>query len=262
MDSEGMSPQTALEPGDLESLSRYVDGELPADESRVLEARLRDNEALRSALVRLEELNHRLKDMLNERDTVPDSVMALLDNAPASAEPARQDNVFAFPGNRTADTVVQRPRWAYAMAASLTAAVALSLVFSNGAQDAGGRLPGNDTIVSAALDSHPSSMDWSTLEDGREFQAVLSFPHEDGRWCREYLLRGGDSDWRAVACRGEDRWVTQAAGLESFLDTTDAYRPAGADDSATVAVFISQHAADIALGADEEQALIAARWSQ
>lgn len=261
MESEGMSPQTALQPGDLESLSRYVDGELPADESRALEARLRDNEALRSALVRLEELNHRLKDMLSEHNTVPDSVVALLDKT-ASDEPAPQDNVLAFPGNRTADAAVQRPRWAYAMAASLTAAVALSLVFSNGAQDSGGRLPGNDAIVSAALDSHPSSVDWSTLEDGREFQAVLSFPHEDGRWCREYLLRGGESNWRAVACRSEDRWVTQAAGLESFLDTTDGYRPAGAGDNATVAVFISQHAADIALGADEEQALIATRWSE
>jgi len=262
MEREGKSPQTALQPGDLESLSRYVDGELPADESRELEARLRENEALRSALVQFEELNHRLTDMLSERDAVPESVTALLAGTPVDNGATHKDNVLAFPGTSNAGAVAQRPRWAYAMAASLTAAVALSLVFSDNTPTSDGSLPGNDAIVSAALDSQPSSVDWNTLEDGREFQAVLSFPHEDGRWCREYLLRGGEADWRAVACRSEDRWVTQAAGLESFLDSTDAYRPAGAGDNATVAVFISQHAADIALGADEEQTLIASDWSK
>ncbi len=122
-------------------------------------------------------------------------------------------------------------------------------------------MPGNDALVSAALDTQPSGSDWAALGDGRELQPVLTFPHEDGSWCREYLLRGGSADWRSVACRQEGRWVTQAAGLESFLDRSDAYRPAGADDSASVAVFISQNAADIALGFDEEQALIARDWN-
>ena len=121
-------------------------------------------------------------------------------------------------------------------------------------------LPGNDRIVSATLDTQPSGADWVELGDGRELRTVLTFPHEDGRWCREYLLRGGNADWRAVACRADDRWVTQAAGLESFLDSADAYRAAGAEDSEPVAVFINQHAADIALGAAQEQALMKDGW--
>ncbi len=252
-----MAPECSNE--DLERLSRYVDGELPAAESRQLEARLRDEPMLRSVLVQLEGLNHQLRDLLAERDEVPGSVTALLEDT-SVRQPETEDwgnNVVNFPGTPGAAAATQRPRWAYAMAASFALVAAVSLVY-NANQNPG--LPGNDALVSAALDTQPSGSDWMALGDGRELQPVLTFPHEDGSWCREYLLRGGSADWRSVACRQEGRWVTQAAGLESFLDSSDAYRAAGAEDSASVAVFISQNAADIALGADEERALISGRW--
>jgi hypothetical protein len=121
------------------------------------------------------------------------------------------------------------------------------------------QLPGNDRLVDAALDQLPSGRGWSTLADGRELQPVLTFPHREGNWCREYLLRG-DDNWRAVACHDGSRWVTQAAGLESFMDSGAAYRPAGAADAAPVAVFIDQNAADIALDAQAEAQLLS-RWS-
>jgi hypothetical protein len=149
----------------------------------------------------------------------------------------------------------------YAIAASVVGAIALSLV-TDLSQTPENQLPGNDGLVSVALNSVPSGDGWARLKDGREIQPVLSFPHEDGRWCREYLLRGGDADWRVVACREDSEWVTQAAGLESYLEATDAYRPAGASDSAQVASFISQHAGDIALGRKAERALIERSWQK
>ena len=98
------------------------------------------------------------------------------------------------------------------------------------------------------------------LADGRALQPVLTFPDRDGNWCREFLLRDGDQDWRGVACREAGRWETQVVARETFLAAEEAYRPAGAGDNDKVAGFITRNAADIALGASDEQALITSGW--
>jgi len=253
-DRQGREPDDR----DIEVLSRYLDGELPPPESRELEARLAGDSALRSALVRLEELNHRLRDALSERATIPANVSTLLEDASEPTLPQesqRADNVLRFPGRRPGQPAQTPGRWPLALAASLVMAVGVGLVLTGG-DDVGPGLPGNDRLVSAALDAQASGSGWAELGDGRAIQPILTFPHQDGRWCREYLLRD-DADWRAVACRVGGRWVTQAAGLESYLDTGSAYRPAGSGDAAPVAVFINKNAADIALGFDAEQALLA-----
>jgi len=248
---------------DIELLSQYLDGELAPTSSRALEARLHSEVALQAGLVRMQELNQRLRDALAEQDSIPESVQSLLTAATASDSVDQESytgaTVLAFPGQAPAPVVTAKPVWIYALAASFVGAIALSLVADLG-QSPQSRLPGNDVLVSTALDQLPSGDGWTELNDGRDIQPVLSFPHEDGRWCREYLLRGGESDWRAVACREQGNWVTQAAGLESYLDSSDAYRPAGASDSAPVESFISQHAGDIALGRDAETALIDSNW--
>ncbi|WOJ93657.1 hypothetical protein R0135_00470 [Congregibacter variabilis] len=252
---------------DIELLSQYLDGELAPTLSRALEARLHNEAALQSGLLRMQELNQRLRDALAEHDAIPQAVQALLHDTSAvdgtDSGVAFGATVLAFPGRTPAPAVAAKvaakPVWMYALAASFVGAIALSLV-TDLSQSPQSRLPGNDGLVTAALDELPSGNGWAELSDGREIQPVLSFPHEDGRWCREYLLRGGESDWRAVACKEQSSWVTQAAGLESYLDPSDTYRPAGASDSAPVASFISQHAGDIALGRDDEIALIDRNW--
>lgn len=244
---------------DIELLSQYLDGELAAAASRELENRLHSDSTLQSTLLRMQELNHRVRDTLAERESVPESIRALL-TAPETDD-ASSANVLPFPvaGTERRADAAPPPRWGFALAASLVAGIALVLVSSLD-QAPESSLPGNDALVSRALDEQASGSDWYALDDGRELQPVLTFAHEDGRWCREYLLRGGESDWRAVACRSDTRWETQAAGLESYLETSGAYRPAGAADTAPVAVFINQNAADIALGREDEAALIARNW--
>ena len=247
-----------LNDSDIELLSQYLDGELPAAESRALEARMQNETALQSVLLKMQALNKQVGDSLNERANVPEHISSLLtDTNPNADSPAGEAKILAFPGSRGAAVAAPDHRWPIAIAASFVAALAVTLVGDFGATTLS--LPGNDALVSSALDTQESGEDWTTLDDGRQLQSVLTFPHEDGRWCREYLLRA-DADWRAVACREGDTWVTQAAGLESFLESADAYRPAGAEDSAPVAVFISQHAADIALGWKQEQTLIDSGW--
>ncbi|GAB5415556.1 MAG: hypothetical protein Cons2KO_31590 [Congregibacter sp.] len=269
--------------GDIELLSQYIDGELAPLEARSLEARLHSEDALRIALVRMQEINQRLRDSLAARAEVPAQIETLLaDIADTSADAASKAaattatgesitnggsaDVLPFPQSRPqsgqyapAAAAHRSYSWVYALAASFVAAVALSVVVGNQTGvDAG--LPGNDALVSAALDTQTSGGDWLELEDGRAIQPVLTFAHHDGNWCREYLLRGKSADWRAVACRNEGQWTTQAASLESYLEPSNAYRPAGVSDAAPVAVFISQHAADIALDIEQETSLINQAW--
>lgn len=254
---------------DLALLSQYLDGELPAADSRKLEARLHGEPALQSALLGLQELNQRLRDVLAENDRIPDAITGLLSSRSAGAcndaAPANDTapaNIVQFPGARAPASKGRRALpWVYAAAASVVGAIALNLV-SQTPQTPTSIVTAGDSLISPALERLSSDSGWYTLGDGRELQTVLTFPHDDGRWCREFLLRGGDADLRAVACRTEGQWITQAAGLESYLEAADAYRPAGATDAEPVAGFISQHAADIALGLNEEQQLIGNGWQQ
>ena len=259
---------------DIELLSRYLDGELPAAQARGLETRLHTERDLQRTLVRLQELNQRLRDALTEQAQVPKTISRLLRSGINSRTGKTHtdldngrigpntSNVLPFPGNGALETARPRTRRPLAIAAGLLATAALALVMNTGLLSKSSpepSLPGNDRIVSNALEQESSGIAWIALSDGRELRSVLTFPHVDGRWCREYLLRG-DKDWRAVACRDSGRWVTQAAGLESYLDLVGAYAPAGAGDAEPVAVFISHHAADIALGLDEEKRLIQNGW--
>lgn len=264
---------TQVSDQDLELLSQWVDGELNEVDSRRLQQRVTAEANLLKALGDMRALNANLRQAMSDRASVPESISARLQDtstttgANAQAASVANANVVAFPPARaTGEDLAQREqrRWPVAIAASIAAAVAVLLLNPQSAQfaDNPNGLPGNDSLVSASLDVVASGGEWAELADGRAIQPVLSFAHRDGTWCREYLLRTQESDWRAVACREEDRWVTQAAGLESYLDSANAYRPAGAgvSENAPVSVFINENAADIALGWSEEQALIADTW--
>ncbi|MEL7045073.1 MAG: hypothetical protein AAGL66_08640 [Pseudomonadota bacterium] len=258
-----MAPQITEQ--DIALLSRYLDGEMQPRAAREFEGRLDVEPELRLGLVKLQELNRRLRDVLDEDASVPSELEAMLQHRVDVGDSSGQEragdarvsvvsdnNVLSFPAPSRSRSAL---RWPAAIAASVVLAVAVG-VSLDGGNTSSNSLPGNDRLVSEALDRQASGDGWARLADGRELQPVLTFPHQDGSWCREYLLRGGSADWRAVACREGGRWVTQAAGLESYIDSGNAYRPAGAEDAAPVAVFISQHAADIALDRAAEGELI------
>jgi hypothetical protein len=255
---------------DWELLSQYVDGELADVDRRRLERRLAGDQALSAELHAMRELNSSLTRAMGRRSDVPAAVASAVAGLGESDEiaerregdsaPSPGATVLPFPQKQPAPARSPGSRWPLAAAASVLAALGLTLMLSGNNQQ--GSLPGNDRTVAAALDTLSSGDDWKTLADGRELRPVLTFAHRDGQWCREYLLRDQARDVRAVACREDGSWVTQAAGYESYLDSTSAYRPAGASDSAPVSVFISENAAGIALGRDQESALIADEWRQ
>jgi len=253
---------TQLNDRDFELLSQWLDGELDVARKQALDKRMAEDAGLRDTAQALRRLNQDLREALYHRSPVPPEVEDLLRSAATETPaPQRGSNVLPFPGTASSAPAAKwRSRWPVAVAASvLLAATGLTLQLSRDPVP-DGLLPGNDALVGKALDTQLSGSGWAELGDGRALQPVLSFEHQNGNWCREFLLRGRENNWRAVACRSPEGWSTQAAGLESYLDGGQAYRPAGASDSAPVAVFISQNAADIALNREQELELIGAGW--
>ena len=250
---------TKIADQDWQLLSQLMDGELDSDRDKALQQRLAEEPALRGALHAMRELNSDLCELLYRHPGVPPRIEEQLrDNRPSVESGTDSNNVLRFPQSAQTARRQRRSRWPVAAAASVVLAVAASTALIS-TQRIDGTLPGNDALVAAALETQASG-EWQQLDDGRAVQPVLSFAHRDGTWCREFLLRGGNEDWRAVACREAGSWSTQAAGLESYLESGASYRPAGASDSAPVAVFISQNAADIALDREQESSLIENGW--
>ena len=244
---------------DWELLSQWVDGELNDVDARRMLQRMKAEAPLREAADAMRAMDLTLQSALGAHDAVPPAIVRSLGVDDAEAGTVAGGNVVSFPGRNTGNRGARPPRWPLALAASVVAALGVVFLALQPAPQPDG-LPGNDALVSATLDTAASGSGWIELNDGRALQPVLTFEHRDGAWCREYLLRSSGSDWRAVACRAADRWVTQAAGLESYLDANGGYRPAGSADSAPVSLFISENAADIALGSEDEQQLIERGW--
>lgn len=225
-------------------LSMYIDGELDAERTIALAGRLKLEPALRARLSAMENSDRLIKKLYaRESDSDEQELAALI----------QADNVAVL------NPVARWREWATgAIAASVMAVVALSLT---GEQSSSFNPMTMDAQLAQALEQSPSrASGWEHLDGERDFRSVLTFPAADGRWCREFLLAHDESHWRGVACRNEGTWVNQVVGSEVFLEQETQYRPAGAGDTEKVARFIDETATDVALGPQQEAALIASGW--
>lgn len=236
---------------DYELLSQYIDGELSSGAADELRQRLAEDSGLQAQLQRMQAVNQSVQKAFSgiEREQVPAEVSELLQ--PAGAK------VIPFPSRQG------RSRVGFAIAASLVATC--GLVLTQNWQDSATGSPasiGGDTLLSQVLEQSPSRGDgWDSLADGRQFRAVLSFPHISGQWCREYLLSEDSGNSRGIACRTQGNWVTHVSVAEQTLNgATAEYRPAGADNPDAIANFIDSFANDIPLDSGQEENLISDGW--
>ncbi len=248
----GIDVEETMTDRDFELLSAYIDGELEPEVAATLTSRLAREPALRARLAELETLQSQLREAAGANDTtpLPARIRELLQPQPTAIRPLLH-RLTLFPGNL---------RQGLAIAASLTAVAALLLAPR---WQAGHDIAGQDVLLAAALETLPSrASGWDTLEDGRRLRAVLSFPNHAGSWCREYVLTGAGSSVRGVACRDGGNWTTRIAVPHNLLPGRDeeAYRPASAGDSGSIASFIDQNAAGDVLGAKKEAGLITRSW--
>ena len=225
-------------------LSMYLDGELDAARNKQLSERIKAEPALKTRLAMMQE-NDRLLGKLfrSEAAAVPAEIVAMV----------RSDNVVQFKAPLTWRS------WSSVAVAASVALAATLLVNLN--QSQGFNPMVMDDRLAQALDTSASrASGWEALDTERSFRSVLTFPATDGRWCREFLLSHDESHWRGVSCRDNGKWVNQVVGSELFLEQETQYRPAGSGDSSNVARFIDETAADVALGPQQEAALIASGW--
>ncbi len=224
-------------------LSMYVDNELDAERTIALASRLRSEPALRARLEVMEANDQRVRMLSAQSDNqVPRHL------APMVAA----ENVSVLGMTR---------RWSsFAVAVAASVATAMALVVDLNQTDVFNPMIMDPQLASALEQSPSRATGWDILDDDRQFRSVLTFPAADGRWCREFLLSQSEAHWRGVACRDGGEWVNQVVGSEVFLEQETQYRPAGAGDSEQVARFIDETATDVALGPQQEAALIRSGW--
>lgn len=234
---------------DYELLSQYLDGELSEPAALELTQRLATEPQLSETLKRLQQSDNTLKSAFSgpEAEAVPAPVAAMV----AGTRP----KIVPLPHRQR-----RAANWGFALAASLLVATSALLV-SQLQLDSDSPGATTDTLLAEVLEqSHSSGHNWNTLPDGRQFRSVLSFQSNSGHWCREYWLASNQDSAHGVACRDNNRWITKVQVSAQLIGTSSEYRPAGATDSDRVAEFMTNHATDIALGAQEEAELIANRW--
>jgi hypothetical protein len=243
-DSKNVVDMDGMRVDDDHLLSMYIDGELDAERTIALAGRLKVEPSLRARLSAMENNDRLIKKIFNGQSNEHEQELAAL---------VRAENVV---------TLKRGARWREwttgAIAASVIAAAALSLIIQQPSEFNPMTM---DVRLAQALEHSPSrASGWEVLDEDRDFRSVLTFPAADGRWCREFLLAHDESHWRGVACRDKGTWVNQVVGSEVFLEQETQYRPAGAGDTEKVARFIDDTAADVALGPQQEAALIASGW--
>ena len=224
-------------------LSMYMGNELDAERTIALVTRLRKEPALRLRLTAMEANDAALKNLFTNQTSVPEHLAPMVG----------ADNVYMIPSVGS---------WTRRLGIALVAgfAAVAALMGSLNQTDVFNPMT-MDPQLAAALEHSPSrASGWEHLDNGRDFRSVLTFPAADGRWCREFLLAQDESHWRGVACRDNGKWESQVVGSEVFLEQETQYRPAGAGDSEQVARFIDETAADVALGPQQEAALISSGW--
>ncbi len=232
-------------------LSRYLDGELSTAEKVLVKKRLLAEMDLAEEYRRLKAVNDLLVKSFasNDAKTVPPKTAAMMG-----------------PFQLTMSNRNENSMWQFASAAAVVAAVGLLIIRGWNVSPAGHPVIfEQDQLISKALEQTPSSAsNWVVLEDSRKLRPVLTFPHENGGWCREYELATVKANWKGIACRaGDTSWITQAIGdHEAIRPVVNKYRPAGADVNGKIGNFVKEHASDIPLSVKQELLLINAGWNR
>lgn len=229
---------------DLEALSQFIDGELPESEAKALRQRLLAEPGLRAYFESMEAANNRVRAAFSgaELEAVPDHIAAAL-AAPGAASAAG--------GNRFS--------WHHGAVAASVLAAAVLLVSPQWGAD-----PLDEATLASVLDSAPSrASGWEALPGGDAVRPLLSFRSVEGAYCREYLLRSGDSAQRGVACRdGQSAggWTVQVTVAQSLPGGVSDYRPANSYDVDAIADYVAEHAAGDVLSLEEEAAAMSRGW--
>ena len=141
-------------------------------------------------------------------------------------------------------------RWRWPAGGAIAASLAALLLFQTG------QSPEAEQKFAQALETLPSRQ-VAQLTPGETLIPVLSFRAGDGRYCREYIRRGGREDGTGIACRDSESWQVEAfvAGTGPIPDGGRIEAASGANPAALEATYARLKASDPLNGEKEKQAI-------
>jgi hypothetical protein len=246
-----------------ESLSAFLDGELPAAEMEQLARDLEADAALAARLERLARANRTFLAAASGIDAVPlpDRTQALLASEGGAGGKKESAHVIPFPVRRISAFVMEHR----AIAAGLLCAAA---VYGLGVATGPGQdVPAASGIILAGSPLHRALEGTPTGETvqvagGVEIRPQLTFITRDDAYCRQYALQSGAGAVEGIACRGDDGWRLQVASFAPGRTAPSDYQSAASGRSAALEAFIETNIAGSPLNASEESAVFARGWRE
>jgi hypothetical protein len=243
-----------MTPIDDETLMAFVDGELSEERAAEVEAALAASPAMRARLQATRNTDDLLRAAVAPSLDMPERFAQLL-------QPENTSNVVPLK---------RAPRTAWWMPTGAAIAAALAVWMSSTSllttQTAGWLRQVEDGVaISGALETaamKTRSGDLVRVGD-LNIRPVVSFVGNDGRSCRELHVRDKEMAARIIACRDldEDEWCIEALANIPTHEFTDTYQTAAAPKNAVIEAAIARIGVKATMGADEENAAIARKWT-
>lgn len=246
---------------DEELLSAYADGELLEGERAAFELRLQNEPALAQALSRLRAADALLQQAMPAAP-IDDDLLVRLGLVDRQSSALASAQVIELPQKPAAANDRGPPsrlsaRWAWAVGGALAAGLALMVMVRT--DDSPGSSLDRTAAFQTAMTELPSSAE-ARIAGGATVSPVLSFPQQDGGFCREFVVRGPDAI-RGIACQEGGRWAVLATVplTEQPDEGTEIVTAGGAETAALDRVFMERRGGD-PLSADGERTAIARDW--
>lgn len=254
-----------------QTLSAYIDGELPPGETRQISEAVESDADLARRLALLEEPDRIVKSACRSIDShpLPESVAALLreDEARSLGSGADPDEtVIPFPVDRPPERLY---RWALPLAASIALIIGLGIGAGIDWRGGSGGDIGVPRMAAVIVSGEPlfdilergQSARKFSLEGEVEVTPVLTFATKSGAFCREFETLSPNAATRAVACREDGLWrMAVAVSARPEAAAGDGYVTAESETSAWLDRYLGELIEGAPLGADDEQALIRCGW--
>lgn len=264
-----------------ETLSAFLDGELPQTERAQVAAALANDATLAARLAELERADAALKHAWPAREaTLPAGITTAMEQLVAAqtarSAAASQGKVVSLDARRAQGAAQPAPgspraqwqRWS--LAASILAVIGVGLVFLSqqppaGAQfaltpAAGATLPvGHPLATTLSETASGTTRDWpGPATRGGTVYPVLSFRDGTGALCREFEVADGRAVSVGVACRRAAGWNVEAVATASGRSAAaEGYVPASGDVPAAITDAIDRLMEGEALDAAAEAAALA-----
>jgi negative regulator of sigma E activity len=255
-----------------EHLSAFLDGQLPAQESRTLEAELETNLEIAERLASLAEANEAVKEAYKaeiERPIAP-HISALLQSETAQtastvmANDNASDNVVALPARRK----ISVTKWVAPLAATL--ALMIGLTVGRGMSVTPTNQGAIYAQITGTIDAdnplfnvleHTPSATHVKLDTQVSVKPVLTFQTAEGLYCREFTAQSTASASRGIACREDGNWNILMLNRTELSDETG-FRTASATSSEALDQLIDGLIDGAPFDLDTEKAAMTKNWAK